>query len=137
MTTAVVTDASLWVTRFMAADPHVPACAAFIANQVAAGQLLIAPAILLPEVCGAISRRTGKPKLAEKVKQLMQDTPGFRLVPVNALLAETAARLASDYGLRGADAVYAAVAQHLKIPLVSLDREHLTRAARVIAVLTP
>jgi len=137
MTTAVVIDASVWVTRFLASDPQSQACASLIANQVATGQLLIGPAILLPEVCGAISRRTGKPKLAEKAKQLMQDTPGFRLVPVNAPLAKAAAQLASDHGLRGADAVYAAVAEHLKIPLVSLDHEHLTRAARVIVVLKP
>ena len=36
-------------------------------------------------------------------------------------------RLAAEHGLRGADAVYAAVAIEAGCTLVSLDGEHLTR----------
>jgi predicted nucleic acid-binding protein len=48
-----------------------------------------------------------------------------------------AARCALDLRLRGADAVYVAVAHSLQVPLITWDREQLTRAAGRIAVRTP
>jgi predicted nucleic acid-binding protein len=45
--------------------------------------------------------------------------------------------LAAQHGLRGADAVYAAVAQQAGCTLISLDHEHLTRLVGLISVQTP
>ncbi len=45
--------------------------------------------------------------------------------------------LAAQQGLRGADAVYAAVAQDAGSTLVTLDNEHLTRLADLLPVCTP
>jgi hypothetical protein len=42
-----------------------------------------------------------------------------------------------QYGLRGADAVYAAVAQQSGYTFISLDNEHLTRLGSIIMVRTP
>jgi hypothetical protein len=39
--------------------------------------------------------------------------------------------------LRGADAVYAAVAQQAGCTLISLDHEHLTRLGSIVVVRTP
>jgi predicted nucleic acid-binding protein len=135
--TAMVVDASVWVARFITTDPYSAACAAFIASQAETGQLLISPAILLPEVCGAISRRTGAPALAERCRDIMLRTSGLRLVSINSRLAEAAAQLALDHGLRGADAIYVAVADLMRIPLISLDREHLEKAGRVVVARRP
>ncbi|HWQ15191.1 MAG TPA: PIN domain-containing protein [Roseiflexaceae bacterium] len=52
-------------------------------------------------------------------------------------LAQHAATLAAAHPLRGADAVYAAVAHHFGATLVSRDREHLTRLPAVVPVLHP
>ena len=64
------------------------------------------------------------------------------LVGVNALFAgaeleHEAAVLAGKYRLRGADAVYTAVAQQYGTTLVSRDREHLTRVAGIVLALHP
>lgn len=50
---------------------------------------------------------------------------------------EAAAAIAARQFLRGADAVYAALARRLGTPLVTWDKELLERAAAVVPTLTP
>ena len=52
-------------------------------------------------------------------------------------LAQSAARHAADLPLKGADAIYVALAQYLGIPLVTWDKEHLNRAGALIDVRVP
>ncbi len=52
-------------------------------------------------------------------------------------LSDEAARLASELGLRGADATYAAVAVRLTLPLITLDRDQIGRASERITVQSP
>ncbi len=63
--------------------------------------------------------------------------PVLHLVTLHRQLGISAAQLAADLHLRGADAVYVAIAEALSLPLVTWDREQLTRAAGRIAVRTP
>jgi predicted nucleic acid-binding protein len=56
---------------------------------------------------------------------------------VDHRLGRASAELAVRLRLRGADAVYVAVAAHLKIPLVTLDTEQRERAKGLIEVKTP
>jgi predicted nucleic acid-binding protein len=60
-----------------------------------------------------------------------------QLIPLDDALIDTAAELAADYALRGADAVYVAVARRHNCTLVSLDREQCERAAAIVATRTP
>jgi predicted nucleic acid-binding protein len=99
--------------------------------------MLVAPVLAIPEVAGAVMRRTGQRRLALDAIALLQDLPASRLVAVNRSLVATAARLAIKYALRGADAIYVAAALRLDLPLVSLDRQQLDRAQAVITVITP
>lgn len=104
---------------------------------MAAGGHAIVPTLLLPEVGGALSRRTGDAALAYRVVGDIVRLPGLRLVNVTQQLGALAAQLAADLRLRGADAVYVAVAQALSLPLVTWDREQLSRAASRVTVRTP
>jgi len=52
-------------------------------------------------------------------------------------LEHQASALAAQQALRGADAVYAAVAVQYECALISLDNEHLTRLAGVVETRTP
>lgn len=63
--------------------------------------------------------------------------PHVTVVSLTPDLAETAAKLAAQHALRGADAVYAAVALTVGSILVSLDSEHLTRLVGVVQTATP
>jgi len=92
---------------------------------------------MLAEVVGAISRRTGQPELANRALQHLLHLPGLRVVSLDRRLGKAAAQLAGSAGLRGADAVYAALAQHLAIPLVTWDQEIGQRLGAVLTVLKP
>ncbi len=133
----VVVDASVWVSRLVAGDVHHGRCQAWGQTQSEQGGLLIAPVLVLAEIAGAISRRTGQPELAEAAVAQVQRLPGLRLVPLDANLAKLAAGLAGRHSLRGADAVYVAAAQRLQVPLVTLDDEQLRRGRAVVTTLEP
>ncbi len=118
-----VVDASVWVSRLVRGEAHHTAAVAWFETQEERGDLLIAPALMPPEVAGALSRGTGDGRLARRTGWQILRLCARRLAILNAELAERAAGLAADRALRGADAVYASVAAQLWLPLVTLDRE--------------
>lgn len=132
-----VVDASVWVSRLVAGDVNHAASRQWLEAYEAQGGRLVAPVILLAEVAGAISRRTNNPRLGHEAAQALQRIRALRLVAVDRRLGETAARLGADLGLRGADAVYVGLAQHLKMPLVTLDKEQQERAGRLVVTQVP
>ena len=135
--TDVVVDASVWVSRLVEGDVHHARCREWLDNQEVCGGLLVAPALMLAEVAGAISRRTNRPSLAHQAVRALQAIPQLRLVSVDPALAGLAAGLAADHALRGADAVYVATASHLGLPLVTLDGEQLHRAKPIVSTSSP
>jgi predicted nucleic acid-binding protein len=69
------------------------------------------------------------PGLGQQAVAALQDLPGLRMVEMDASLVTTAAQLAADLGLRGADALYVAVAYRLGLPLATLDEDQIKRAS--------
>jgi len=132
-----VVDASVWVSRLVPQDVHHQASRHWLERHVASGDVLVAPIILLAELAGAIARRTGERELASLAVDRLLHIPGLRLVPVDHGLGREAAGLAGDLRLRGADAVYVAVARRLSVPLVTWDGEQLDRAKELVVVQTP
>ncbi len=63
--------------------------------------------------------------------------PHVQLVTLDDALIDEAAEIAADRALKGADAVYVAVARRHRSILVTLDREQRERAAALVAVMTP
>jgi len=129
-----VVDASVWVSRLVRGEAHHTAVLAWFETQEERGALLIAPELMPPDVAGAVSRRTGDGRLARRAVRQRLRLPSLRLAILDAELAERAAELAADRALRGADAVYVAVAARLGLPLVTLDREQRRRADGVVEV---
>lgn len=133
----VVVDASVWTARFLARDIHHARSRAWLEAHLAADGPVFAPTLLLAEVGGSLARRTGRKTLASRVVHDLLRLQTLRLVNVTEQLGALAAQLAIDLQLRGADAVYVAVAEYLNVPLVTWDREQLTRAVNRITVRTP
>ncbi len=131
----VVVDASVWVARLVPQDLFHEPVKAWMAAQRADNKLLISPALLLPEVAGAIARRTGDPDLAQRAVEALPRLPGLRLIEMERDLVESAAALAAQLGLRGADAIYVAAADYLHLPLCTLDAEQSRRAAYRIEII--
>ncbi len=133
----VVVDASVWVSRLVPQDVHHEASRLWFESFTADGGRLVAPILLLPEIAGAISRRTGAPDLAHQAVRQLQRMRTLRLVALDRRLGQAASQLAADLGLRGADATYVAIADQLKIPLLTWDNEHIEKAGKRITVRLP
>lgn len=133
----IVVDASIWTSFLIADDVHYLITTRWLADQTGQDQEIVAPNILLPEVAGAVTRRTGEARLGDEALQDMLTSPFLRLVQIDESLARLAGTLAVRLRLKGADAVYVAVASHLGIPLATWDREQRERAASVITTIEP
>jgi predicted nucleic acid-binding protein len=129
-----VLDASVWVSRLVSQDEFHAAVKSWMEEQRESGVQFISPALLLAEVGGAISRRTGEARLGKKAITQLENLPGLRLVEMDNELVRQAAKLAAELGLRGADSMYVAVARQLDLPLVTFDVDQRERAGERIAV---
>ena len=98
---------------------------------------VVVPTLLLTEVAATIGRVLGDAPRAGDFALRLSRLPYLRFAPLTRPLALAAANLAADYHLRGADAVYVAVARQFGTTLVSLDDEQRTRAATIITTRTP
>ena len=133
----VVTDASIWVAFFVAADVNHVASRNWIDSHTRAGGMLVAPSILLTEVAAAISRRLGQPQLVLQVAGSLSRLTLLRIVQMDGQLMTEATAIAANYRLRGADAIYVATAKQLGITLLTWDAEQLARPASIITAITP
>ena len=132
-----VVDASVIVSYLHSGDLNHSASRSWLHRQVNSGQLLAAPILLIIEVGAAVARRTRSAALGHRAINNLQRLPLLRLVPLDHRLGLSANQLAADLYLRGADAVYVALALQLSLPLVSWDKEQLERASRAIEVRKP
>jgi predicted nucleic acid-binding protein len=128
----MVVDASVWVSLFLEIDFfHLRSYAWFEEYSRRNGEMTV-PTLLLTEVAAALIRRTNDPAVGKTVIDYLLNLRGLHIVPVDHRLALTAAELAAECRLRGADAVYMALAYTLGVPLLTWDHEQITRVQKVI-----
>lgn len=125
------------MSRLLAEDANHTSSRRWLERHLTAGGQVVAPILLLAEVGGAPARRSDDPAVGQRGVRDIVQLPGVRLVNLRQQLGARAAQLATDLRLRGADAVYVAVAESLNLPLITWDREQLARAVGRIAVRTP
>jgi predicted nucleic acid-binding protein len=130
-------DASVYARDFDVRDPEHATCRALLARLAADATPVIVPLLLLAEISATISRERHDPIAARLAMDAIRAQPHLRLVPLDDGLAQEAAELAADYALRGADAVYVALARRYGCTLVSLDREQRERPAAIVTTRTP
>jgi predicted nucleic acid-binding protein len=131
----VVVDASVWVARLVSSDQFYQPTKDWMDNQRSSGVQFISPSLLLPEVGGAIARRTGDPTLGRRAVTRLERLPGLRLVEMDNELVREAARLSAKLGLRGADSLYVATAHRLRLPLFTFDVDQRERAQGQVKIL--
>jgi predicted nucleic acid-binding protein len=131
----VVVDASVWVSRLIESDEfHIPV-KNWMNSQREQDATFVSPSLLLAEVGGVISRVTGRPELGLHAIQKIENLPDVRIVDMDRALMDDASRIAAQYGVRGADSVYIAVASTLKIPLVTFDVDQRDKASKLLDVI--
>jgi predicted nucleic acid-binding protein len=127
----------VWVASVLNGDAHHEVSLAFLHRFVMERQLATVPLLVWAEIAGAVARRTGDTGRGMKVAELITAKIWVRGVPLDATLAGEAMRLAARLRLRGADAVYVALAAACREPLITLDTEMLERARSVTEAFTP
>jgi len=129
-----VLDASVWVARLVRQDAFHEPIKRWMETRRTAGERFYAPDLLLAETSSAIRRRLDDAVLAARAVEVLIHLPALYLVEMDRELMVNASKLAAELGLRGADATYAALAQRLNLPLVTLDVDQRERAAKRIPI---
>jgi len=132
-----VVDASVWVSRASQRDPAHERTIAWFDRQAREGAVHAAPVIVLAEVAGALARTSRSSELGLRVVTRLVDLPRLRLLAIDASIGLRAGEIAADLRLRGADAVYVAIAERLNLPLVTWDREQRERGGSLVPTLVP
>lgn len=132
-----VIDASVHVADIRPAEPHHTEARSFLRQVAVETSPVYLPVIVLAEVAAAISRGTRDPALARRLTAVLQRVPHFEFVPISADLGRLAAALASDYGIRGCDAVYVALARERGARLITLDRQQRDRVPPDVIARSP
>jgi predicted nucleic acid-binding protein len=130
-------DASVFVNAF---NPHEEGHAASLRILSAIqerGDPVIVPTLLVSEIAAAVARATGDSIGALQYALATAALPHLTLVSLTAAVARQAADLAATHRLRGADAVYVAVARRYGTTLVTRDTEQRMRGAAIVACQTP
>jgi predicted nucleic acid-binding protein len=125
------------VSSLITNDANHAASLQWLVDSAHAGQTLFVPSLFVAEVANAVARRTTVKRLGTLAVQGILSNRAVQLVAIDESLASHAATVAAAHSLRGADAVYVALADRLDIPLVTLDREQIDRASSIIQVTQP
>jgi len=132
-----VIDASVYVSRLKATEVDHASSKCLLDALQAQRVPVSCPNLLWPEVAAAVARGTQDPTLGLAAAVILRRLPFHTFVPLDNRLASSAVELAARCGLRGADAVYVALAQRLKCALVTLDDEQRNRAAGTVTTYSP
>ncbi|MDO8786685.1 MAG: type II toxin-antitoxin system VapC family toxin [Sulfuritalea sp.] len=133
----MVVDACVWIAAFMAREPHHLRSIELVRQLAELRQSVILPTLTLAEVVGTIARRSDSTEVAPAIRQFLLTETWIEQSSIDVVLGGEAASIAMRFRLRGADAVYVALAATRRVPLITLDAEMLERARGVAEVFTP
>lgn len=137
MGTRFTIDTSVFISRLTKSEQTHEASRAFFEALPGRAVIVILPALVAPEIGGAMSRLTGSATVGHESLQLLDALPNLNLVPVDEQLAAEAAAIAVEGGMKGSDAVFVAVAQRFDAVLVSLDKAQRSRGPRSVRAASP
>jgi predicted nucleic acid-binding protein len=133
----VTIDASVFVATTRSKETQHSVSRQFV-EEIQRRQIdLFCPLIVLPECAAAIARPTGEAELGEQLVALVTSLLNMNLANLDSTLAHRAAQIAAYYRLKGADAIYVAVAEAFDATLVTWDNEMLERGASIVSTMSP
>ncbi|WP_299030285.1 type II toxin-antitoxin system VapC family toxin [uncultured Thermanaerothrix sp.] len=133
----VTVDASVWLNAFQPGEENSQDSLAFLEKIRQTREPMISPTLLLPELAAVLARGGEKSENVVRFVQSVKDLPHQVFISLDETTAQVAVELAGRCKLRGADAVYGAVALRFGSVLVTRDREQLERLKGVIQVNLP
>ena len=130
-------DASVYINALNPTEVGSSESQAFLDRVHRQGITVFSPTLLLVELAAVVARVFNDPQRDIAYARAVQHLPGQVWLPLDARLADVALTLAAQHRLRGADAVYTAVAQQTGATLVTLDHQQLTRLPTSVRAVTP
>ena len=130
-------DASVHINAMNPAEPGSADSQAFVEQLHQRPWPVFSPTLLLVEVASGVARAMNDTGRGIAMARAIHDLPGQIWITLDDSLTEEAIQLATEHRLRGADAVYAAVARRHGTTLVTWDRQQLNRLQSILPVLTP
>jgi len=128
MATLFTLDASIFVAHCRRSEQGHASCVELLGAIRSRAIPLIEPALMPIEVAAALTRFTGDTALATEYARKLMDLPRLIVVSLDLPFCLDSMSLAARFQVRGADAVYVAVALMYGARLVTLDREQLRKA---------
>lgn len=133
----MIVDASIWCSAELDSEADHQKSLEWRERQIKRRVRLVVPALALSEVAGAVARRSGSPDRGRSAAQALRAIRTLEVVLPDRALMDRATEIAASLRLRGADAVYVALAQLRGLPLFTWDIEVRERAGHIISVLRP
>lgn len=130
-------DASVYVNAANVAEAGSPVSRGLLDRIGDLQTPVFSPTLLLVEVAGALARATDDAAEGVAAARKLRTMPDHTRAVLDDLLAEEAVQLATQCRLRGADAVYGAVAKRHGCKLVTRDQQQLDRLKGAVTCLTP
>lgn len=133
----IVVDTSVWVSTLIERDVHHTESSAWLDRCIVRNVKLHFPLLILPEIAGVLARSGMSPvETAGEISKIVNRAT-IDLHPLDFTNSLLAARLATATRLKGADAVFVALAAWLDLPLVSWDRQQRERGTEFCRTMTP
>ena len=133
---SLVLDTSMLVAAALSQEDGHPGAAALMAALDAEGAVILVPALLIPELMGALRRTRYPPARVRQQVRAFRSTH-VTILPLDTRLADQAGEIALLHAVKGSDSVFLALARSLAVPLVTLNREQIDRAPADVEVFTP
>jgi predicted nucleic acid-binding protein len=130
-------DASVHINAYNSKEKGTEESRTFLEQVVSRPWPVYSPTILLVEVTSTAARVLNSTEKGIDLMHIVRYLPGQVWVPLDSQLALIAAAIGAQYRLRGADAIYAAVAQQNKTTLVTRDRQQMDRLSPILTVCRP
>ena len=130
-------DANVWIGALDIHDPFFETCRSCLLKANEQSATLYSPLLLPIEVAATIGRKTHDARYGRSAARWVRDFRGHRWQPLSEDVADVAERFAATLFLRGADAVYAAVAHLSDAVLLTYDAEVIERTSGTLRAMTP
>ena len=126
--TALVIDASVWVSAADPTDGMSARSRVFLARVAARELPIVLPEFAKLEIACALARRLRSAEHGRNLADQILESPRMSTYSVNRAVLRRAIELGTRNHLRAGDALYAAIARAAEGELVSWDRELIERA---------
>lgn len=134
-----VIDSSVLVASLIPSDKFFDSGTSAI-NKILSHQRVACTSVIVPvEVCGAIMRRINDIQIAKATMIQLQKWVRLgllELVELNKKRMQAAQELAIKHAIKGMDAIIAQIASEKSLPLLTFDKELITRISGTIGAIT-